>query len=252
MEELVLNARVKHDKGKGANHRLRAQGLVPAVLYGDDQPSEMLAVEAKEIEKLLHRYAGEAVIVTLKINDGEQKGTREQKTLVKDSQREPVTNRIVHVDFYRVSARKPIRVEVPIHGTGIPAGVKAGGILEHLARTIEIKCLPTQVPRFIEVDLTELAINHSIHVSNLKVTEGIEILSEPETVLFTVVPPKVEEVPVPAAAEVTEEAAEPELVKKKKEEEEEGEEEKAKEGKGKEERGKEERGKEEKGKEEKK
>jgi large subunit ribosomal protein L25 len=243
MEELVLNARVRRDKGKGANHRLRAQGLVPAVLYGDDQPSEMLVVEGKEIEKLLHRYAGEAVIVTLKITDGEKKGEREQKTLVKDSQREPVTNRIVHVDFYRVSLRKAIRVEVPIHGTGIPAGVKAGGILEHLARTIEIKCLPTQVPRFIEVDLTELAINHSIHVSNLKVGEGIEMLSEPETVLFTVVPPKVEEVPVPAAAEAVEEAAEPELVKKKKEgeEEEEGEEEKGKEGKGKEEKSKEEK-----------
>jgi large subunit ribosomal protein L25 len=220
MEELVLNAQHREETGKGSGRRLRAQGLLPAVVYGEKKKPEHVTITRHDLQQLMHHGTGEGTIVSLKIK--KPKSEKVEKVLIRDIQKDPVTMYPIHADFYRISLTKKLKVEVPVRALGTPEGVKAGGILEYLTRTIEIKCLPTAIPRSFEVDVSELAINHSVHVSDLKVTEGIEILSDPEIALFTVLPPRVEEevVAAPAAEELAEEA-EPELITRKKGEEEE-------------------------------
>jgi large subunit ribosomal protein L25 len=222
MEELVLKAQHRKETGKGFGRRLRAQGLLPAVVYGDNKNPEHLIVNRHDLQRLMQHGTGEGTIISLKIEGPKAAG--EQKVLIRDIQKDPVTMYPIHADFYRVSLTKKLKVEVPVRGIGTPEGVKAGGILEHLTRSIEIKCLPDAIPRSIDVDVNSLGVNHSIHVRDLKVAEGIEILSDPETALFTVLPPRVEEEVVAAAAapteELAEEGAEPELITRKKGEEE--------------------------------
>jgi large subunit ribosomal protein L25 len=132
---------------------------------------------------------------------------------------------LVHADFFRIDPSKPVHIEVPIRSVGSAAGVKEGGILEQLMRTIEIRCLPTQMPAFIQIDVAELRIGHSLHASEITAPEGVEILTGPDTAVFTVLAPRKIEEELPAEeAEEEEEEAEPELVKEKGKEEEEEEE----------------------------
>ncbi len=141
--------------------------------------------------------------------------------LVKDYQTDPVKNELLHVDFIEISLKQKITTIVPIVMTNEPVGVKNGGILHQQLRDVEIECLPTQIPDGIEVDVSSIDIGHSLHVSDLVVTEGVKILSDPgEAILSVSAPVKEEEAPVVPAEE---EAAEPELVKKAKPEEEEAE-----------------------------
>ncbi len=231
MEKLVLTAQHREETGKGSGRRLRAQGMLPAVVYGENKKPEHVTINRHDLQRLMHHGTGEGTIISLKIKGS--KAAKEQKVLIRDIQKDPVTMYPIHADFYRVSLTKKLKVEVPVRALGTPEGVKAGGILEYLTRTIEIKCLPTAIPRNIEVDVSDLAINSSIHVSDLKVAEDVEILSDPETALFTVLPPRVEEEVVAAVApeEALAEEGEPELITRKKgeEEEEEKKEEKAEE-----------------------
>ncbi len=219
MEKLVLNAQHREEIGKGSGGRLRAQGLLPAVVYGENKKSEHVTINRHDLQLLIHHGTGEGTIISLKIKG--TKAAKEQKVLIRDIQKDPVTMYPIHADFYRISLTKKLKVEVPVRALGTPEGVKAGGILEYLTRTVEVKCLPTAIPRNFEVDVSELAINHSVHVSDLKVAEGVEILNDPETTLFTVLPPRVEEevVTAPAAEELAE-GAEPELITREKGEEE--------------------------------
>ena len=230
MEKLVLTAQHREETGKGSGRRLRAQGMLPAVVYGENKKPEHVTINRHDLQQLMHHGTGEGTIISLKIKGS--KAAKEQKVLIRDIQKDPVTMYPIHADFYRISLTKKLKVEVPVRALGTPEGVKAGGILEYLTRTVEVKCLPTAIPRNFEVDVSELAINHSVHVSDLKVAEGVEILNDPETALFTVQPPRVEEeVVVAPAAEELAEGAEPELITREKgeEEEEEKKEEKAEE-----------------------
>lgn len=220
----VLDAEIREGKRKGVTRKLRVKDLIPAVLYGGDQGPRMLQVDRKEFERLLHKIAGESVLVTLRI-----KGTKEDEQIfIKQAQRHPITDTVIHADFYRVSMTKKLRVEVPIHAVGTSAGVKKGGILETLTRSIEIKCFPGKIPQHMEVDISNLDINHSIHIRDLTIDPEIEVLTPRDTALFTIVPPKIEEVvAAPEAVEGEEkpEAVEPEVIGKgKAAKEEEGEE----------------------------
>lgn len=215
MDELVISAEPRDKTGKGVGRKLRTQGLIPAVLYGDNKPAVNLTLNGKEVEHILHRIGDESVILTVKIKG--EKGA--EKIFIKDVQRDVATDRLIHADLYRVSMKKKMRLETAVHPVGTANGVKMGGILEQVTRTIEIRCLPGDAPKYIEVDVSELEINRSIHVKDLSLSEEIEILADPETVLFTVLQPRIEE-EVPVAEEVpAEEVAEPELVKKPGEEE---------------------------------
>lgn len=151
---------------------------------------------------------------------------RPEKVLIKDVQHHPVTSRILHVDFLRIDLTKTITVNVPVHVIGTAEGVRAGGILETVTRELEVSCLPMDIPRHIEIDVSNLKINDAVHVSDLKV-EKVQILDDPARTVVIVAPPTVVKEAVPAAegAEAAAEGAEPtepEVIteKKKKEEEE--------------------------------
>jgi large subunit ribosomal protein L25 len=218
MKEVLLKANLRERVGKEYAKKLRKNGLIPAVVYGQKTDTLPLEIESKAFHTLLREGLGENVLVTL-VTEGKKNG--ERKVLIREIQRDPVKGHIVHVDFHEVSLTKKLSLQVPIHLVGSPEGVKEGGILQHTLRELEVQCLPTAIPEKVEVDVSHLKIGDTIHVSDLK-TEGLEILSDPQSSVVSVVPPTVFKEPE-VAEPVTEE--EPELVGEKKEgEEEEGEE----------------------------
>jgi large subunit ribosomal protein L25 len=223
MKEILLEAERRGKTGKEIAKKLRKEGLIPAVLYGPGDEPTPLQVESKSLVSILRTGKGENVIITLKI-DGDKNVTK--KVLIREIQHDPLLGNILHVDFQHILLTKKITVKIPVHLVGIPIGVQTdGGILQHVLRELEIECLPSDIPEKVELDVTALKIGDSIHVKDVKL-EKVEILSDPEGSIITVVPPTVfkEEV-VPAAEEVKE----PEVITEKKAEE--GEEEKAEEGK---------------------
>jgi len=227
MKEVVLKVRPRVKVGKEYAKKLRRGGFIPAVVYGQQTPSLPLEIETKSFYAFLRSGLGENILVTLTI--GDQKDG-ERKVLIREIQRDPVTGDILHVDFHEISLTKKLTIQVPIHLVGMPAGVKDGGILQHVLRDLEVECLPTAIPEKIEVDVDHLKIGDSIHVADIKM-EDVEILSDPESSIVSVVPPTVfkEAEVAPAVAE-----EEPEVITEKKEEEKEEEKEKEEKEKGKE------------------
>ncbi len=225
MQKVLLKAEERVDKGKGSARQLRRQGMLPAVLYGKGA-STPITLNRKEIAALMVSGSRDHALVTIELTSGKSKKTNHW-ALVKDYQVDPLRNELLHVDFIEISLKEKTKVTVPIIITKEPVGVKMGGIQHQQLREVEIECLPTEIPDGIEVDASPIEIGHSIHVSDLSVKEGIQILADPHNVVLTVSAPVVEEVTPEAPAE--EEGTEPELVKKTKEEE--GAEEKGAEGK---------------------
>jgi large subunit ribosomal protein L25 len=207
MEQLQIKATPRQRVAKGDNRRLRREGQVPAVIYGGQQEPQSVAVNDHEIELILRGARHSNAVFQLAMSDGQT-----AQTIIRDLQRHPVTTHIIHIDFQRVDLANEIEVAVAVHATGaIPVGVKNGGILEHVLREVTVRCKPLDVPKFLQADLSALEMNHSFHVSDLKLPEGIAVQEESDTALFTILPPKGEEV---AAAEPA--AAEPAVVTKKK------------------------------------
>ena len=198
--------------GKGVARKLRQAGRIPAVYYGRGEDPIVLAVGLKDLQEVIEKADGSNVIVDLKV-DGD--GTGDRKALIREIQRDPVGGHILHLDLQHISLTERIVVEVPIVLTGTPTGVKdGGGILEHLLREVEVECLPTDIPSKLEVDVSALNIGDSLHVSDLK-ADRVEIRTEADRAIATVVPPTVLEEAKPAEEGA---GAEPELVKEKKEE----------------------------------
>jgi len=171
-ESFVLEAEPRTDLGKGASRRLRRAGKIPAILYGGDQEPTALQLDH---DKLLHQLENEAFyssILTLHI------GGQEEQAILKDLQRLPGKPRLLHADFQRVKADEKIRVHVPLHfvNEDTAPGVKAGGIVTHLVVEVEVSCLPRNLPEFIEVDLAGLDLDQSLHLSELVLPEGVELV----------------------------------------------------------------------------
>ncbi len=214
MKEIVIKAKPRDKLGKEHAKKLRRKGMIPAVVYGAETAPLPLEVEAKSFHSLLRSGLGENIIITLNI-DGQKDG--DKKVLIREVQRDPVWENILHVDFQQISLTKKLTINVPIQLVGTSIGVQQdGGILQHVLRELEVECLPTDIPERIEVDVTDLKIGDSIHVGDIKL-ESAEILSDPQGSIVSVVPPTVYKEPevAPAAA-----AEEPEVITEKKEEEE--------------------------------
>lgn len=214
MEKIILKADVRTGTGKKTAKDLRMKGLIPANAYKSGKGALSLQISAEDFAEVLHTRAGENVIITLKIA-GE--GAAKDKTvLIKEIQRDPIKDNILHVDFNEISLTEVLKVNVPLASRGEPVGVKVdGGILEHIMWELEVECLPTAIPEKIEVDVSNLKIGEAVYIKNITPPEGVKILTDPELISMIVKPPKVEA----PKAEVTEEAAaEPELIRKKKEE----------------------------------
>ncbi|MEF9438240.1 MAG: 50S ribosomal protein L25 [Candidatus Mariimomonas ferrooxydans] len=201
-------------QGKGSARSLRRSDILPAVLYAKGFSTPIKLHKKDVLSKLMVSGKSEHALVTIELSGGKDKKT-DHWVLVKDYQLDPVRNELLHVDFIEISLKKKIKTTVPVVVTEEPAGVKKGGILQQQLRDVEIECLPTQIPDGMEVDASAVDIGHSLHVSDLKIKEGVKILSNPQDVILTVIAPVVEEVaPVPAE----EEAAEPEVTKQGKSE----------------------------------
>jgi large subunit ribosomal protein L25 len=216
MATATLNATARADVGKGSARKLRANLRIPGVVYGHHREATPLAIDARELEKLLGSIAPGTTVVELHL------GGRVSKTLIREIQRHPFKRQVLHVDFQELVAGEKITVNVPILFVGTAAGVKDGGTVEEVLRELSVEVDPSNIPSHFEIDVSALGINDSVHVSDIKVPEGVEILDDLEATVAVVAPPRiVEEPPAPVEGAV-EAAAEPELIRKPKDEEEGG------------------------------
>ncbi len=197
--------------GRAAVRKIKAEGAVPAIIYGAKQQPEPVQVSRRDISLMLSHASGENILVELAI-DGES-GSR--LALVQEVQHSPVGGDILHVDFHAVSMDEMIEADVPLEPIGTPEGVKTfGGLLEQSLRSLGIECLPKDLPDVITVDVSHLNIGDSIHVKDIPLSEGVTTRISPELTVFSVIAPTVEEEPVAATGEV---AAGPEVITEKKE-----------------------------------
>jgi large subunit ribosomal protein L25 len=196
-----LVAEFRQDQGKGASRRLRRDGKVPAILYGGHVDARALCVSHQKLIVMLENERFYSTILNLKV------GEETQAAILKDVQRHPYKNAVLHIDFQRVSDSEKIRINIPLHfkGAAISPGVKSqGGLVSHLRTQVEISCLPKDLPEFIEVDLSGLSLNESIHLSQLTVPDGVQLLelSKKDTAVVAIHAPRAEEVEVaPVAAD---------------------------------------------------
>jgi large subunit ribosomal protein L25 len=204
--ETKLQAEPRAETGKGPARRLRATGRVPATLYGHGVEPTSISVSAQDLLHLFHQTAGASVLVDLKL-DGQ-----ELLTIVREVQRDHIHNRFIHVDFMAVRRDEKIVVNVELHEIGDSAGVHAGGVIEHHLREVELRCLPANVPERLEFDITNLKLGESVRVGDLVPPEGVEILTDPDTMVLAVVEPAVmdTELDLGVAGEEAPEAAAPE------------------------------------------
>ncbi len=202
MQRFELEVSVREAKGKGAARQLRARGTVPGVLYGSGVDTLSVSVEGQKLERVLR--GGMNALIDLK---GE-KPIAGKLALVKDVQRDPISQRLLHCDLYSVDTKKKISVAVPIHIEGRAPGVEAGGILNLVSHDLEVSCLPLAIPDRITVDISKLNIGDMVRLGEIALPEGAEPVAEASQALVTVSAPKVEEEPAEAEAEAAEGAEE--------------------------------------------
>lgn len=213
MPTATLSATPRSDTGKGVARTLRREGRIPGVIYGRTREALPLSLNARELTRLLEHISAENTVIDLTID-----GTT-ARTLIRQIQRHPLKRSILHVDLQELVAGEKVEVRIPIVLQGIPAGVRtSGGILDQVMRELRVRVDPAHIPSRLEVDVTELNIGHSIHVSEIGIPAGVEVLDDDELTVATVGAPKEIEEPTPVAEAA--EVAEPELIRKAKGEEE--------------------------------
>ena len=220
-KEITVTAEVRTSRGKNEAHRTRREGKIPAVVYGAYQDPISIAVNPREILKIVRSTTGYNTIFNLSV--GENGAT---PVMVVDHQVDPIKGTLLHADFKRIDLTKRIRVSVPVHTSGEPQGVKVqGGLLEVVTRSVEIECLPDDIPESFNIDVTELMIGQSKRASDVGLSGSMKLMTAPDTVIAHVVTLRHEEeaaTPAEGAAapEAATSAAEPEVIKKGKKEEE--------------------------------
>jgi large subunit ribosomal protein L25 len=220
--EIVVSAQSRSSRGKNEARRLRAKGMIPAVVYGGKSDAVAVTVDPKTLLRVLRSEAGRNTILSLDLGDGGK-----TSAILKSWQVDPVNERFIHADFYRIAMDVALKVKVPIHTVGEARGVKVdAGILEIIMREVEVECLPGDIPERIDVDVSDLGIHGAVRVSDLKISDKVKILDEADQIVVHVVSVKEEAAPAAAATPAEGEAAapaapaEPEVMKKGKKEEE--------------------------------
>lgn len=201
MSDYVLDIEARTDTGKGVARKLRAQGRIPGVCYGSAEGARGIQLDPHVLDRILAKSsAGLNTLIDLK-GGGPLDG---RVVIVKDLQRDPVRGSLLHADLYEIDVNRTITVDVPIHLSGTPVGVElGGGIVEHTLREVEVECLPRAIPEEIVVDVRGLELGESLHVSDLALPQGVELVTDPDLAVVSVVAPRVEE----AAAEGAEAGA---------------------------------------------
>ena len=210
METVDITAERRAGLRKGAGRRLRAAGRVPAILYGPKRETLAISISALEFSRKLAHLEG-THLVRLVSAAASDPDLHDRVVLIREAQEHPVTGALLHVDFYEIDLAARIEVTVPLHFVGKAAGVVAGGILQPVMRELQVECLATEIPEYVEVDVTPLGINDALHARDLHLPEGIRSMMEPGQTVVTVVAPTMEEVTVaPVAEPVPGEAPAPE------------------------------------------
>lgn len=225
MKQVPLAAKIRTIRGSSRSRRLRAVGVVPAEVYGHKEPNTSIEVKEKELTQILASAKGDNIFFALNIEGA--KSSEPVVAVIKEIQYHKINNRVLHADFHKVRMNEKIRIKVPIRVQNADTceGVKEGGTLQTLLRSLEVQCLPAQIPDAIPVDALHLAIGHSVHVSDLKLPEGVKAITSADTVIVSVAQQMAEEVKAAApgaegaAAAPAAGAAEPEVITAKKKEE---------------------------------
>jgi len=214
MAQIVVQGAPRSQRGKNEARRLRITGSVPAVLYGGKGEALTLSVNAKQVTAILRSETGHNTLFQVDL------GGKQEPAIVKDWQVDPVTGRLIHVDLLRIAMDVRMKVKVPVHTFGDPAGVKVqGGVYEVVAREVEVECLPADIPTEFKVDVSGLMLNQSLRASELSIDKTkIKLLTDAQTVLAHVVALRVEEEKPAEAAVPGAAPAEPEVIKKGKKE----------------------------------
>lgn len=196
METIELQVSPRETRTKGQVKQLRRAGKIPAVFYGPKSKPLALQIESRDFVQRVASLEG-SHLIRMKSDRAE---LADRVALVKDVQFHPVSGKVLHVDLYEVDLAERIRVKVPLHFEGKAAGVVRGGILQPVAREVEVESLPMEIPEYVSVDVTALDIGDSLHVSDLTVPPGVEIVYDTDYSVVTIVPPTVEKVPAAEAA----------------------------------------------------
>ncbi len=206
MSQIIVEAQRRVPAGKNVNRRLRNSGKIPAVLYGSGKTPQAVSVDPAALKDILYSDSGKNTIFSVSVE-----GEAAANAMVKDYQLDPVLGNLIHADLFEIAMDRLLELTVDIELAGEAEGVKiGGGIMDFVTRSIQVECLPSDIPESIKVDVAHLKINDYIRVKNVVVDPKVKILTDPEVVIVTIVPPIKEEVPVEAPAE----AAEPEVIKK--------------------------------------
>ena len=209
MERFQLKAQVREEIGKGAARKIRAKGMIPGVVYGFDQEPLPLSLVTRDLDRIMDKSESTNVLFDLEIEGKSTIGV-----MLREYQVHVIDRHFLHVDFQKIDPNKKIKVEVPIHLVGKAPGVKEGGIMEHIRRSLEVICLPDSMPSSIDVDVSGLNIGDTIHIHDLKLPEGIELVPMADVTVAAVVAPVAEEEVAPAEGE--EAPTEPEVLTEKK------------------------------------
>jgi len=197
--DVGLDVEIRSSKGKGAARKLRAAGRIPGTCYGSGRAPLSVSLDPRSLERLISTSAtGINTLIDLRVSGGGDYHGR--VVLVKELQRDPVSARALHADFYAVDLEQAIVVSVPIHVTGTAPGVTNGGILDHALRELQVECLPRAIPDQILVDVSQLEIGMSLHVRDLLLPEGVKLMSDPDLSVVSVVTPAALEEEAAAAA----------------------------------------------------
>jgi large subunit ribosomal protein L25 len=214
MAQIIVEGAPRTSRGKNEARRLRQKGSVPAVLYGGHGGALTLSVNAKQVTAILRSETGHNTLFQVAL------GGKQEPAIVKDWQVDPVSGRLLHVDLIRVAMDVRMRVKVPVHTFGEPAGVKVqGGVFEVVTREVEVECLPADIPTEFKMDVSGLMLNQSLRAGDLKIdTSKLKLMTDPTAVLAHVVALRVEEEKPVEAAVPGAVPAEPEVIKKGKKE----------------------------------
>ena len=207
MGEFALGVELRKEQGKGVARKLRAAGRIPAVCYRRNAEPVPVSLDPKELDLLLRSAsAGINTLIDLKVTGGGDFDGRQ--VLVKELQRDPISGAYLHADLYAVDLQQKIHVAVPINLEGTPIGVSlGGGLLDYATREVDVECLPNAIPEEFTIDVSEIEIGQSLHVRDIAVPEGVEILNDPDVTVMSVVAPLAIEEEVPEEEEEGEEGA---------------------------------------------
>jgi large subunit ribosomal protein L25 len=214
MATASLNASIRSERGTGVARKLRQAGQVPAIIYGHGREPQSLALNTREVERLLATISAGSTVIELNMSGSTA------RTLIGEIQRHPFKRSILHIDFQELVAGEKVTVSVPLRFTGTADGVRnSGGILEETMHQVHVRVDPSSIPDHIDVDVTPLTIGHSFHIRDLTLPEGVTILDDAgATVCVCTAPKAVTEEAAPGTEGTTETVAEPELIRKPKEE----------------------------------